>query len=77
MPFYYIKWSQKRIRHLEENGVTPNEFAEVIASTEKETTSRSSGRPAILGYTRSGRRLFVVFDKLDQSTIEPITAYDV
>ena len=39
--------------------------------------SRSSGRPCCWGETADGRRLFCVYEFLDDITIIPVTAYEV
>jgi hypothetical protein len=41
------------------------------------TTSRSSGRPVLAGYTPDGHLILVVYEEVDGMTIYPITAYEV
>ena len=41
------------------------------------TISRSSGRPVATGLTPDGRLIFVVYEQIDESTVYPVTAYDV
>ena len=39
--------------------------------------SRSSGLPALWGYTLEGRYIIAVYEELDDVTILPVTAYEV
>ena len=39
--------------------------------------SRPTGRHIAIGETSTGRTLIVIFDELDDSTIYPITAYEL
>jgi hypothetical protein len=77
MPFYFFVWTQEIIDHLGQHGVTPEEFEEIVSQPDYEDVSRSSGNPLAFGYTSDGRRLCCVFRRLDEDTIEPITAYQV
>ena len=40
-------------------------------------SSRSTGRPIAFGYTDAGRFLACVYELIDESTVYPITAYEV
>lgn len=77
MPYYFFIWTPEIIDHLAEHGVTPEEFEEVLNNPEYEDVSRSSGNPIAFGFTLDGRYLGCVFSRIDQDTIEPITAYEV
>ena len=76
MPYYEFFWLDETIEHLAEHGVVPEEFEEVVSNPEEIGESRSSNRPCCWGDTANGRYLFCVFEKLDEMTILPITAYD-
>jgi hypothetical protein len=39
--------------------------------------SRSSGDPAVWGYTQDGRFIIAVYQKIDFTTVMPVTAYEV
>jgi hypothetical protein len=39
--------------------------------------SESSGRPAVWGYTEDGRFIIAVYQRLEDGTILPVTAYEV
>jgi hypothetical protein len=77
MPMYFFIWTPEIIDHLAEHDVSPEEFEEIVNNPEYEDVSRSSGNPLVIGYTNEGRRLCGVFRRLDDETIEPITAYEV
>lgn len=47
-----------------------------MSDPEEVGESRSSGRPCCWGETSDGRYLLCVFEKIDEMTILPITAYE-
>lgn len=76
MPHFFFIWTERNIAHLAENGVTPEEFEEVVLSEHLLMGSRSSGRPLVDGATDEGRRLVCVYDQLTKDTILPVTAFE-
>jgi hypothetical protein len=69
-------------RHVDDNGVTPEEFEEVLASADRRDVEPSRSHPenmTCVGETSDGRRLRIVFE-LDEADdfvyIRPVTAYD-
>ena len=77
MPFYLFIWNDLVERHLAAHGVTPNEFEEVVCDPDEVCPSRSSGRPVAFGATSSGKYLACVYEFLDETTVLPVTAYEV
>lgn len=77
MPFYFFQWTPEIVAHLAEHDVTPDEFEEVVMNPARTGQSHSSGHPAVMGETFSGRRLFCVYRMIDDVTVEPITAYEI
>jgi hypothetical protein len=77
VPHYFFIWTPEVIEHLAEHDVSLDEFEGVVSHPEYEDVSRSSGNPIAFGSTPEGRLLCCVFRRLDNDTIEPITAYDV
>ncbi len=65
------------VAHIEEHGLTIEDVEAVLASPERRETSRSSGQPCVFGYACDGRYIFVVYERVDEDTIYPITAYEV
>lgn len=65
------------VQHIAEHGVSREEFEQVVLHPHTLDRSRSTGRRIAIGDTLTGRILIVVFDELDDSTIYPITAYDL
>lgn len=76
MPYFDFFWLDETVEHLAEHAVTPEEFEEVVRDPDEIGESRSSSRPCCWGETTEGRYLFCVFEKLDEITILPITAYE-
>jgi hypothetical protein len=77
MPYNFYIWTPEIVEHLAEHGITPDEFEEVVRNPETEDVSHSSGNPIVFGTTSEGRRICCVFKRLDQDTIERVTAYEV
>jgi hypothetical protein len=75
MNFYL--WTDEIIAHLAEDDVRPEDFEFVLDHPTKQGTSVSSGRPCVWGYTEHGRHLIAVYQRLDNLTILPVTAYEV
>ena len=77
MPFYLFIWNDQLEEHLAGHGVTPSEFEEVVCNPDEVDRSRSLGRPIAFGGTSSGKYLACVYELLDQTTVLPVTAYEV
>lgn len=77
MPFYLYLWDGENDRHLAEHGVTAAEFEDVVGNPDEVVESRTSGRPAALGSTATGRYLICVYEMIDDVTVYPITAYEL
>ncbi len=62
---------------VEDHGLTAEEVEHVLAAPESEGVSNSSGSPIVFGYTPNGTYIIVVYEEVDEYTINPITAYEV
>lgn len=76
MPFFLFLWPPQVVAHLAENGVTVDEFEEVVCAPGQLDASRTTGRPVAIGFTKTGRLLVCVFELLDEDTILPVTAFE-
>jgi len=76
VPYYEFLWNDEIIEHLEQHGVSAMDFEQVVTSPQEIGESRSTGRPCCWGETSDGRFLLCVFDKIDQYTILPVTAFE-
>ena len=82
MPFEWILWDEDddptgNVRHCADHGFTKEDVVDVLQSPIDTDFSRSSGRPLAFGYTRTGRYGVVVYERFDDQTVYPITAYEV
>lgn len=80
MPHVEVIWTEGpdgNSEHLAEHGISPEEAEEVLRDPTFTGESRRSGRPIVIGTTRSGKKILVVYDILDRLTVFPITAYEV
>lgn len=74
---YEFLWTDERVEHMAEHDVTQEEFEEVVTNPDRIVKSRSSGDPAAIGWTSTGRLLFCVFREIDELFVEPVTAYEI
>lgn len=65
------------IEHIAEHNLTPEDIEDVLLNPIGHDISRSSGRPIAYGFTADGRYILVVYEKVDEQTIYPITAYEI
>lgn len=77
MPYYFFFWTDELIAHLAEHDLAPEDFETVVCNPETLDISRSSGNEVAFGYAEDGRHIMAVFERLDDMTILPITAYEV
>lgn len=77
MAYFDFLWLPRVLDKLAERGIPPEDVEDVIKFPETSGVSRSSGRPIAWGHTSDGRCILAVFDKLDEITVQPITAFEV
>jgi hypothetical protein len=77
MPYFDFLWTEEILHHLAEHGVSREDFEQVVSNPNRIGVSRSSGRPCCWGETADGRKLFCVYEFLDDMTVIPVTAYEV
>ena len=78
MPYYHFFWIAENEQHLDEHGVSRDEFEEVVSDPDSVEGSRSSDRLVARGMTSTGRYLCCVYELLDDGiTVFPVTAYDL
>jgi hypothetical protein len=65
------------VRHCAAHGVTKEEVEDVLAHPTDVDISQSSGLPVVFGDTRLRRHLMVVYERIDEATVYPVTAYEV
>ena len=77
MPYFDLfLWDEQNEDHLAQHGVTREEFEFVVLNAKKAQTSRSTGRPTVIGITESGRTLCCLYE-VEEGFCFPVTAYDV
>ena len=74
MPYYFFHWDASTIDYLDQHGVTPGEFEEVVTAPDRVERSRSSGDWIAFGMTSTGKYLGCVYEEF-ADTIYPITAF--
>lgn len=82
MAFDSILWDLNddpngNVRHCAAHGVTKEEVEDVLAHPTDVDISQSSGLPVVFGDTRLRRHLMVVYERIDEATVYPVTAYEV
>jgi uncharacterized DUF497 family protein len=78
VPWFQYIWSEEAVEHLAEHGISQDDFEFVMEHPISKTTSDSSGRPLVFGYTSDGRHIAAIFELLDDGiTVVPVTCYEV
>ncbi len=75
MPWVDVIWTDENEMHVTACGATRREAEHVLRYPDKVGVSRSSGRPFASALTKSGRRLIVVYEKYDNVSVYPVTAF--
>jgi hypothetical protein len=77
MPWFNFLWTDEIAEHVAEHGLTQDDFEHVVRNPIRRGVSRSSGLPAVWGYTVDGRYIIAIYEELDDVTVLPVTAYEV
>ncbi len=82
MQFTTIIWDtdddpEGNVQHVAEHGLSREHVDHVLVTATSRGRSKSSGCPAVWGYTPDGRYIMVVYEQVDEATIYVITAFDV
>lgn len=77
MPWVDIIWTDYNEAHVAEHGISCDDADQVIRNPIDDQTSDSSGRPIAFGYIADGRKIGVVYERIDNITLYPITAFEV
>ena len=74
MAFFFFIWTDRAMQKIADHDITIDEVEEVISHPDRTDVSRTTGRPIAIGETSTGRMLLCVYEEIDGSTIQPITA---
>ena len=82
MPLIDIVWDladdpDGNVQHIAEHGLVPSDVEYVLNNLKRRAKSRSSDRPMVFGRAPSGENIAVIYEEIDESTIYPVTAYQV
>jgi hypothetical protein len=77
MPFFNFLWTDEIVEHVADHGISQDDFEYVVNHPLRRGLSRSSGLPAVWGYTEDGRYVIAVYEEIDDMTVLPVTAYEV
>ena len=82
MPFIDIVWDMSgeeagNVDHIADNGLTREDVRHAFDNVYRHTVSKSSGNPAIFGWTEAGELIFVTYERIDDETVYPVTAYRI
>lgn len=82
MAFLWIIWDDEsdprgNVQHIAEHGLTTDEVEAVLCNPASADSSDSSGHPCVFGFTSAGEYIIVVFERVDEDSVYPVTAYHV
>jgi hypothetical protein len=69
--------AEGNVVHIAEHDLTPGDVEHAFVNVIRDTTSRSSGRPALFGLTPDDRVTFVVYEEIADGLIYVFTAYEI
>lgn len=75
--YFEFLWVPSVLRKLEARELSPEEIESVVCHPQSTDISISSGRPIAFGWIPDGRYVIVVYEQLDDVTVQVITAYQV
>jgi uncharacterized DUF497 family protein len=65
------------VLHIALHGIEKEDVAHVFDNPVGFSTSDSSGRPMVFGYTIDDRYIAVIYEQIDEDTVYPVTAFEV
>ena len=65
------------VQHIAQHGLTKEDVRCALENPIREDVSRSSGRPLVYGYTPDDILIVVLFERIDEQTVYPVTAYEI
>jgi len=77
MPWYICLWTEETIDHVAQHGITPDEFESVVMKPARTGLTRKTGRHFAEGQLEDGRWIFCVYEQIDETYLEPVTAFEV
>jgi len=80
MPYYFVFWNTdpgENVDKIGQHGLTIDDVEYVLFNPEDSGISRSSGRPFAKGTTPGGDYIIVIYEMIDEDTLNPITAYHI
>ena len=63
------------VQHIAQHGLSKEDIDHAIEFSSEELRSDSSGLPLIFGPALDGSTIVVVYERIDESSIYPVTAY--
>ena len=75
MAYFHFIWTDEIVRHIDEHGITTQDFEDIVCHPLGTSRSKSSGLPAAFGYTSDGRYVIAIYQMIDETTVLPVTAY--
>lgn len=77
MAYFDFLWTDEIVEHIAEHGISQDDFEHVVCQPRSKGYSHATGLPAVWGHTSDGRYIMAVYEELDETTILPVTAYEV
>jgi uncharacterized DUF497 family protein len=84
--FDYVEWDDEddplgNVRHIGHHDLTVDEVEDVLYDPGcRPVRSRSSGRPAVIGETSTGKTIIVIYERHKDGgdvVVYPVTAYEI
>lgn len=76
MAWFEFFWTPEIEEHVAEHGVSVEQFEHVVCFPDVHEVSRSTGHRIAKGYDQTGRWLVCVYERIDSTTVLPVTTYE-
>jgi uncharacterized DUF497 family protein len=81
LDFDFIEWDDANEDHIADNGLSIFEGEAVLYDPRStQTRSKSTGRPALVGGTSTGKTIVVIYKRCkdgNDTIVRPVTAYEI
>jgi hypothetical protein len=77
MPWYIFLWRDGIIDHIAQHDISTEEYESVVMRPFLTGFTRKHNRPFAEGQLEDGRWIFCIYNLIDETYVDPVTAFEV